>query len=215
MLARTLEQVPIAGNYPIRSHHFDIFFFTTINIFLGTSCPLCGKQFPKNGPMRRHFEDIHQPGEYPCPGEGCGKVQHISWELKLQFYMRYNLAMWQCKCHNVSVTNVSQVFTSKNKMSSHRSRNCNPNKDRRKTLWESFAVISLWCPSIFQWNTFGLVHFKSYSCPNYSFLPEKVHLLSFFDITFVLIYNFVCLPHSSGIHYNLNKRRSCPCPYIT
>ena len=40
----------------------------------GTSCPLCGKQFPKNGPMRRHFEDIHQPGEYPCPGEGCGKV---------------------------------------------------------------------------------------------------------------------------------------------
>jgi len=65
----------------------------------GTTCPLCGKQFPKNGPMRRHFEDIHQPGEYPCPGEGCGKV-----------------------------------FTSKNKMSSHRSRNCNPNKDRRKTL---------------------------------------------------------------------------------
>lgn len=41
----------------------------------GTSCPLCGKQFPKNGPMRRHFEDIHQPGEYPCPGEGCGKVK--------------------------------------------------------------------------------------------------------------------------------------------
>lgn len=67
----------------------------------GTSCPLCGKQFPKNGPMRRHFEDIHQPGEYPCPGEGCGKI-----------------------------------FTSKNKMSSHRSRNCNPNnpKERRQTL---------------------------------------------------------------------------------
>jgi len=66
----------------------------------GTDCPLCGKQFPTNGPMRRHFEDIHQPGEYPCPGEGCGKV-----------------------------------FTSKNKMSSHRSRNCNPNnqKARRKS----------------------------------------------------------------------------------
>ena len=43
----------------------------------GTSCPLCGKQFPKNGPMRRHFEDIHQPGEYPCPGEGCGKVTFL------------------------------------------------------------------------------------------------------------------------------------------
>ena len=43
----------------------------------GTSCPLCGKQFPKNGPMRRHFEDIHQPGEYPCPGEGCGKVRYL------------------------------------------------------------------------------------------------------------------------------------------
>jgi len=61
----------------------------------GTDCPLCGKQFPNNGPMRRHFEDIHQPGEYPCPGEGCGKV-----------------------------------FTSKNKMSSHRSRNCNPNNPK-------------------------------------------------------------------------------------
>ena len=43
----------------------------------GTRCPLCGKQFPKNGPMRRHFEDIHQPGEYPCPGEGCGKVHNL------------------------------------------------------------------------------------------------------------------------------------------
>ena len=119
------------------------------------------------------------------------------------------------ECHDVSVTNVSQVFTSKNKMSSHRSRNCNPNKDRRKTLWESFAVISLWSLSIFQWNTLCLVHFKSYSCPNFSFLPEKVHLLSFIDVIFVLIDIDVCLSHSSGVHYNLKKRRSCPCPYIT
>ena len=58
----------------------------------GTVCPLCSKEFPKNGPMRRHFEDIHQPGEFPCAG--CGKV-----------------------------------FTSKNKMSSHYSRNC-----KRRTL---------------------------------------------------------------------------------
>ena len=53
----------------------------------GRECPLCHKEFPANGPMRRHFEDIHQPGEYPC--RGCGKV-----------------------------------FTSKNKVSSHYSRNC-------------------------------------------------------------------------------------------
>lgn len=53
----------------------------------GRECPLCRKEFPANGPMRRHFEDIHQPGEYPC--RGCGKV-----------------------------------FTSKNKVSSHYSRNC-------------------------------------------------------------------------------------------
>jgi len=58
----------------------------------GTVCPLCSKEFPKNGPMRRHFEDIHQPGEFPCAG--CGKV-----------------------------------FSSKNKMSSHYSRNC-----KRKTI---------------------------------------------------------------------------------
>merc|ERR1719154_785913 len=32
----------------------------------GTVCPICSKEFPKNGPMRRHFEDIHQPGEFPC-----------------------------------------------------------------------------------------------------------------------------------------------------
>ena len=40
----------------------------------GTTCPLCQKEFSQNGKMKRHFEDIHQPGEYPCPGEGCGKV---------------------------------------------------------------------------------------------------------------------------------------------
>jgi len=53
----------------------------------GKECPVCKKQFLSNGPMRRHFEDIHQPGEFPC--KGCGKI-----------------------------------FTSKNKVSSHYSRNC-------------------------------------------------------------------------------------------
>jgi len=66
----------------------------------GTVCPICSKEFPKNGPMRRHFEDIHQPGEFPC--SGCQKM-----------------------------------FTSKNKMSSHYSRHCNPlnpNSTKRKSL---------------------------------------------------------------------------------
>eukprot|EP00092_Neocalanus_flemingeri_P006752 GFUD01007294.1.p1 GENE.GFUD01007294.1~~GFUD01007294.1.p1 ORF type:complete len:321 (-),score=92.00 GFUD01007294.1:37-999(-) len=62
----------------------------------GKVCPICSKEFPKNGPMRRHFEDIHQPGEFPC--SGCQKI-----------------------------------FTSKNKMSSHYSRNCNPNRKKRMT----------------------------------------------------------------------------------
>ena len=43
----------------------------------GTTCPLCSKEFPTNGPMRNHFVDIHQPGEYPCPGDGCGKVRFL------------------------------------------------------------------------------------------------------------------------------------------
>ena len=58
----------------------------------GKICRLCSKEFLRNGPMRRHFEDIHNPGVYPCPG--CQKI-----------------------------------FTSKNKVSSHYSRNC-----KRKTL---------------------------------------------------------------------------------
>jgi hypothetical protein len=52
------------------------------------------------------FEDIHQPGDYPCPGPDCGKVPLV------------------LSLHS------SQVFTSRNKMSSHRSRNCNPNKPK-------------------------------------------------------------------------------------
>merc|ERR1719239_855553 len=60
----------------------------------GKACPECNKEFRNQGVLDRHFEDIHQPGEFPCPGDEsiCGKV-----------------------------------FTSRNKMSSHYSRNCNPN----------------------------------------------------------------------------------------
>merc|ERR1719432_338993 len=60
----------------------------------GKPCPECNKEFRNQGVLDRHFEDIHQPGEFPCPGDEsiCGKV-----------------------------------FTSRNKMSSHYSRNCNPN----------------------------------------------------------------------------------------
>ena len=58
----------------------------------GKICRLCTKEFRSNCSMKRHFEDIHNPGEYPC--KGCRKI-----------------------------------FTSKNKLSSHYSRNC-----KRKTL---------------------------------------------------------------------------------
>jgi len=60
----------------------------------GVPCSECQKEFRNQAVLDRHFEDLHQPGEFPCPGEQdiCGKV-----------------------------------FTSRNKMSSHYSRNCNPN----------------------------------------------------------------------------------------
>merc|ERR1719300_735210 len=60
----------------------------------GKPCPECNKEFRNQAVLDRHFEDLHQPGEFPCPGDEklCGKV-----------------------------------FTSRNKMSSHYSRNCNPN----------------------------------------------------------------------------------------
>jgi len=38
----------------------------------GVPCSECGKLFKSRGPMLRHFEDIHQSGEYPC--KGCGKM---------------------------------------------------------------------------------------------------------------------------------------------
>ena len=60
----------------------------------GVSFMECGKEFKNQAGMDRHFEDIHQPGNFPSPGDKmiCGKV-----------------------------------FTSRNNMSSHYSRNCNPN----------------------------------------------------------------------------------------
>merc|ERR1712226_317448 len=68
----------------------------------GSVCRLCNKQFPRHGPMRRHFEDIHQSGHFPCPGEGCGKV-----------------------------------FSSKNKMSSHRSKYYKPSHGNSKVTRRS------------------------------------------------------------------------------
>jgi len=38
----------------------------------GIPCTECGKRFKNRGAMLRHFEDIHQSGEYPC--KGCGKM---------------------------------------------------------------------------------------------------------------------------------------------
>ena len=38
----------------------------------GVPCTDCGKLFKSKGPMMRHFEDMHQSGEFPC--KGCGKV---------------------------------------------------------------------------------------------------------------------------------------------
>jgi len=38
----------------------------------GVPCTECGKRFKTRGPMLRHFEDIHQSGEFPC--KGCGKM---------------------------------------------------------------------------------------------------------------------------------------------
>ena len=57
-------------------------------------CKECGKEFASEAGKDRHIEDIHQSGNFPCPGdkEICGKV-----------------------------------FSSRNKMSSHYSRHCNPN----------------------------------------------------------------------------------------
>ena len=51
----------------------------------GVPCKECGKEFRNQGVMDRHFEDLHQPGNFPCPGDKtiCGKVSHHSIILKL------------------------------------------------------------------------------------------------------------------------------------
>ena len=40
----------------------------------GFACPDCGKEFISKSKMTAHNIDIHQPGEFPCPGIACGKV---------------------------------------------------------------------------------------------------------------------------------------------
>jgi hypothetical protein len=40
----------------------------------GIACPDCGKEFFSQSRMQSHHVDLHQPGHFPCPGQGCGKV---------------------------------------------------------------------------------------------------------------------------------------------
>jgi len=69
----------------------------------GYPCTDCGKEFRKKSSMLSHHVDVHQPGEFPCPGDAklCGKV-----------------------------------FTSRNKMNCHWSRNCNPNNPKALPIIE-------------------------------------------------------------------------------
>ena len=46
--------------------------WTPANEADGVPCTQCGKRFKSRGPMLRHFEDIHQSGEFPC--KGCNKM---------------------------------------------------------------------------------------------------------------------------------------------
>merc|ERR1719494_1441378 len=41
----------------------------------GVPCPECNKEFRNQAVLDRHFEDLHQPGEFPCPGG-----REIVWE---------------------------------------------------------------------------------------------------------------------------------------
>jgi hypothetical protein len=40
----------------------------------GIPCTECGKEFFSKSRMLSHYVDLHQPGHFPCPGQGCGKV---------------------------------------------------------------------------------------------------------------------------------------------
>ena len=44
----------------------------TIKTQSGIKCPNCGKSYASKETLKIHFEDLHQPGEFPC--QGCHKV---------------------------------------------------------------------------------------------------------------------------------------------
>merc|ERR1719342_1211309 len=52
----------------------------------GRVCRVCGVKFSDGANMKRHFKDVHQPGEFPC--KGCGKV-YTSFNKHLSHYSRY------------------------------------------------------------------------------------------------------------------------------
>jgi len=56
----------------------------------GFSCTECGKAFVTKAKMNSHFVDIHQPGEFPCPGVQCGKMFTSKNKQQSHFYRHCN-----------------------------------------------------------------------------------------------------------------------------
>jgi len=52
----------------------------------GRVCRVCGKKLSDTMNMRRHFKDVHQPGEFPC--QVCGKI-YTSSNKVYSHYTRY------------------------------------------------------------------------------------------------------------------------------
>ena len=104
MLARTLEQVPIAGNYPIRRHHFDVFPLHHHEYFLRYHLPSMWKAVPKEWTDEKALWGHPSAWRVPLSRRGLWQGTTHFKNIKLPFYMSYNTTMWQCKCQNVSVT---------------------------------------------------------------------------------------------------------------
>jgi len=80
---------------------------------LGKVCRVCGKGYSNAVSMRRHFEDVHQPGEYPC--KVCGKV-FSSYNKVTSHYSRVcrkNLSRsgpWQHPCDRCGIVLKSEYY---------------------------------------------------------------------------------------------------------